>query len=289
MTIKLAAGGDRVRLDPAAGGRIASLVAGGRERLVAEPPRDAGPQLAPLQWGSFVMAPWAGRIARGALTFDGEEHRLERNLEGHAIHGVVFDEDWEVGRADRSTAILTVPLDPRRWPFGGHVEQRVELAPGALRLAVTVRADDRPMPVWVGWHTCFQRPEGGDVHIGLDADEVLETDDETLPTGALAPVSGDTDLRGAPALGQRRLDHAFASPATPLTIRWPDLHFEMAADPDPACAVVYTPAHEFCVEPQTGWPDALRLAQAGVEGTGVTRLEPHGSLRATSTWTWTTR
>lgn len=288
MTIELAAGDDRVRLDPSAGGRIASLVAGGRERLVAEPPGDVGPELAPLQWGSFVMAPWAGRIAGGSLTFDGEQHQLERNLEGHAIHGVVFDEEWEVGHADRSTASLTVAFDPSRWPFGGHVEQRVELVPGRLRVTVTVRAHDRPTPVWVGWHSCFQRLEDGDVRVGLDADEVLVTDDDNLPSGALAPVSGDTDLRRAPELGERRLDHAFAAPRPPLTIRWPDLDLEMATDPDPACAVVYTPAHEFCVEPQTGWPDALRLAQAGVEGTGVTRVEPDGSLRATSTWSWTT-
>lgn len=288
MVVELAAGDDRVVLDPAAGGRVCSLVAGRRERLVVEPPADAGPELAPLQWGGFVMAPWAGRIADGVVAFDGEDHDLDRNLDGHAVHGVVFDESWTVVEAQRDAAVLATPFDPARWPFGGRVEHLAELAPGTLRLTITVTAGDRPMPVWVGWHVCWQRPAAGDVRVGVAADEVLVTDEETIPTGGRSPVEGETDLRRAPALGPRRLDHAYVDPTLPLTIRWPDLALRIDADPEPACVVVFTPAHEFCVEPQTGWPDALRLQQRGVEGTGVARLDPRESLTATTTWTWTT-
>ncbi len=48
------------------GGRLGSVVVGGRELLVAGDPRD------PISWGSYPMAPWAGRVNLGRFAFDGQ-------------------------------------------------------------------------------------------------------------------------------------------------------------------------------------------------------------------------
>jgi hypothetical protein len=53
-------------------------------------------------------------------------------------------------------------------------------------------------------------------------------------------------------------------------------------------AVVYTPEHAVCVEPQTCANDAFNLDARGVEGTGVTIVEPGRPLVATTIWRWAT-
>lgn len=266
---------------------MTSLVAAGAERLIASAPQDVPEHLASLQWGSYVMAPWAGRIRDGVLGWEGRTHQLERNLEGHAIHGVVFEDSWRVVDVADDRAVLSCSFDPERWPLGGHVEQVLRMSPGRLVVTTTVSAGDRSMPAWMGWHSCFRRPEEGDVRVGIAADEVLVTTDDTIPTGERRRVAGEFDLRDRPRLGERRLDDAYVSPTGPLAVRWPDLALDMHIDPQPACAVVFTPAHEFCVEAQTGLPDALRLRQAGLGDTGVAELEAGQSVTATNTWTWT--
>src|SRR4029078_1774120 len=74
------------------GGRLASLVVGGRDLIVGPP--DDGDRT--ILWGSFLMAPWCGRIEGGVLEWDGGTHQLPRNLEGNAIHGVLWDQAWTV-------------------------------------------------------------------------------------------------------------------------------------------------------------------------------------------------
>ena len=53
--------------------------------------------------------------------------------------------------------------------------------------------------------------------------------------------------------------------------------------------VVHTPQAGVCVEPQTGWPDAIRLEDEGVVLTGLRRLLPGETLSAKTIWRWTQR
>ncbi len=76
-------------IDATAGGRFASLAVDGHELLLTD---GAGP----IWWGCYPMAPFAGRIRDGWLTFEGREYQLERNLPPHAIHGTVLDRSWRV-------------------------------------------------------------------------------------------------------------------------------------------------------------------------------------------------
>lgn len=285
MTVRLSAAGDQVTIDPDAGGRLTSAVLRGRERLVTGPPDHVAPEMAPLQWGAFVMAPWAGRIAHGDLAWDDVRHRLDTVAgDGHALHGTTTQAAWTVGQAHGQAVELAVDLAGDGWPFGGRARHRVELQPGRLRCELTVTAGATSMPAWVGWHPCFRRPDDGDMRIQLDAGHVLATDGR-IPTGQRVPVSGDTDLRATPALGPRRLDTAYVGASRPARVIWPDLDLHVSLDA-PTTWVVFTPEHEVCVEPQTGWPHALALAQQGIAGTGVTRLAPGASLATTMTWAW---
>lgn len=273
MPFELSAGDDRVVVDDRAGGRLASLVAGGAERLLRA---DDGP----FTWGCFPMAPWAGRVADAHIA--GTAIWLRANHGRHAMHGAVYDQPWTVDDAGVDQVALHCPFPPDRWPLGGQAEQIVRLTAGALHLELRARAGEQPMPVALGWHPWFLRPAIGDVAVRVDAHQVLETSDDLIPTGELRPVDGDLDLRTGPDLGDRRLDHAYVGVTGPATVRWPDLTLDMTMPDDADTAVVHTPARGVCVEPQTAWPDPFTRP----ERSGVAWLDPHQVVAATTVWSW---
>lgn len=284
MGVVLQAGRDRVEVDPA-DGRITSLVAGGAERLVTTPPPD-DPAAAAFQWGCFVMAPWAGRIRDASFDWHGRRARLEPRLHGHAIHGLVMDRPWEVTAVSDDAITLACRLRDAPWPFTDvAVTHVVGLAPGRLDLALAVRAGADPIPVTVGWHPCFARPDTGDLTVAVRAGETLEADADNVPTGRLTAVGARTDLRSGPALGPRRLDTTYVDVTDPVSITWPDLDLTMDHH-GLETFVVFTPAHEFCVEPQSGWPDAVNLAQQD-RRSGLTTVHPGTRHHWHTTWRWT--
>jgi aldose 1-epimerase len=259
----LTAGPVRLEISPAAGGRASSLVVDGRELLVTEGD-------GPMQWGSYPMAPWAGRTRRGAFRFGGRDHRLPVNLPPHAIHGTVFDRPWAV----EGPGVVSIDLGPD-WPFRGRVTQRYELGPASLRVVMTLEADD-PMPAVLGWHPWFRRrlagPDSGSgapstpVRLSFDAAGMYAKDAEGIPTGEIVrPPDGPWDdcfigLRSGPVL------------------EWPGI-LRLQLDSDADHWVIYTePEHAVCVEPQTGPPDGLNLAPR--------TLEPGQRIETSMTWRW---
>ena len=285
MSVELRAGAASAAVDPTAGGRLASLVAGGRERLITTP--DPTSPLPSLSWGSYAMLPWVGRMRDGHLAWRGTEVELPRNFFGHAIHGVGFDRPWDVAAADGRSVELVLRLGrSARWPFAGQARQRFRLSPDAIECRVEIRAEDA-MPAAAGWHPWFRRFEGEDVEVSVPAAATLETRPDLIPTGALLAVDGSTDLRAGPVLGDRRLDHAYVDIEGPSVVRWSDLELVIEAEPLRS-VVVYTPTHAFCVEPQTAWPDAIRLAGEGLD-TGLAALEPGETFVAETRWSWRPR
>ena len=273
MVIELASGEDRVVVDESQGGRLASLVAGGAERLI-EPNDD------PHGWGSFAMIPWAGRVAGARI--DDLDIDLVANHGDHAIHGVTCDRPWTVDRSAGNAVELLCPLPRDRWPLGGMAAQRITLTRGCLDLEIQVQAGAASMPVAVGWHPWFRRPDKGDMTVVVDSTSVLETTGDLIPTGEVARVSRKLDLQRGAKLGRRRLDHAYVDVVEPVTVSWPDMVLTMELPSKPATVVVHSPAHAVCVEPQTAWPDPFTLP----DRSGVVQLAPHDIFSASTRWTW---
>jgi aldose 1-epimerase len=261
----LAASAATLMVDPAAGGRFASLVVGGDELLLTD--HDAGP----IWWGCYPMAPFAGRIRFGMLSFGGKEHQLERNLPPHAIHGTVLDRRWDVVAHGPDRVTLATDLGPA-WPFVGRVRHEIALGPASLEATLTLEADE-PMPAWIGWHPWFRRSiDGHAVELQFEAASMYERGPDGLPTGTLrAPTP-------------RAWDDAFVEVRDAPRLRWPGL-LELEIVSTAGVWVVFDERDDaICVEPQTAPPDAVNVARA--RGLDPPTSEPGRPLTATMSWRW---
>lgn len=264
------------------GGRLASLEIAGRQRLLQRKAERS--PIAHLLWGSFLMAPWVGRLRNGELRWEGGRYSFERNLGGHAIHGLAASACWSMERPSDNEVRLRLELARTPWPFGGVVEQEFVLLEGSLMQRARIAATKAATPAALGWHPWFHRSSAG-LEIEVPAKHVLAATPDRLPTGSLEPVAGAIDLRELAPLGARALDHAYIG-ARQATLRWPDVELRLEFGPTITTTVVYAPADAVCVEPQTAWPDAPTLEQQGFAGTGLARLGPGETLAAEQTWSW---
>jgi aldose 1-epimerase len=264
--IRLQAGETTAAVDPAAGGRLTSLVIGGQE-IVVQHGSDT------FHWGSFPMAPWVGRLRHGRLDVDGRTVQLPVNAGPHALHGLVTEQTWTVTRADEHSAELFVELghgeDP--WPWPCRVQQSVSLAEDRLdfRLSVT---SEQPMPADIGWHPWFLRDlttATGTVSAQLDvcSAQIYLNDADGIPNGELGHAPPPP------------WDFCFVGLTRPPAVRWPGL-LELTVDSDCDHWVLYDrePAG-LCLEPWTGPPNSLNWPRANI-------VTPDDPLEATMLWSW---
>ena len=243
--IELAASKAAVRLDPGSGGRVASLELDGVELLA---PRHGDDW---LTWGCYPMVPWAGRVRDGRFEFDGQEYQLELDLPPHAIHGVGYRGEW------KATGPGALHLDLEGlWPFGGWVEQRVDLTGQSLALSMSMRATRR-MPIIVGWHPCFRRQlsRGGQAELSFNGGYMWQRDDVGIPTGERVPIPPSP------------WDDCFGGVAEPPVVRWPGFG-SIWLESNMTSWVVYDERPDLvCVEPQSDAPDAFnrepKILEAG--------------------------
>jgi len=235
--MRLACGSLAVDVAPAAGGRVAQIAYAGNEWLVGH-----DGHAAMIAWGSYPMLPWAGRIRRGRFAFEGRRYELPLNLGDHAIHGVGFALPWRIDAQSAQSVALSLQLpEDTRWPFGGSATQRIEVHERALRMDLAVTAGAQAMPIAIGWHPWFRKPDR--IEFGPRAQ--YPRDGEGIAVRPLVqPTAGPWDdcfLNDGPVVLQRA-----------------DQRLRLTSD----CSrwVIYDElAHATCVEPQTGPPDAFNL------------------------------
>lgn len=224
-----------LRLDPANGGRIASLEVDGVELLAPRQGTDW------LRWGCYPMVPWAGRIRDGRFEFDGEEYQLKLDLPPHAIHGVGYRASWE------QTGPATLHLNMEGlWPFGGRVEQHFEVSDQSLVATMSMQATQR-MPVMAGWHPCFLRQlsKGDPAELSLDSEYMWQRDHVGIPTGERVTVPAGP------------WDDCFGDVVEPPVVRWPGFG-SIWLESNMTSWVVYNEEPDLvCVEPQSDAPDAF--------------------------------
>jgi aldose 1-epimerase len=243
----------RVDLD---GGRLASLCVYGHELLVTEGTKAS-------RWGSFPMAPWAGRLRHGRLAWEGDTILFPITSPPHANHGVAHQQTWT--QVDAHT-ISTALADP--WPLGGVATQRFQLSDDALSVSIEISNDHGTMPALTGWHPWFRRRlDAGDaVEVLVEPGQAYEVDEEMIPTGNLIPPPPPP------------WNETFVDLAGPPRLRWAGA-LEVTVSSSFDHWVVFTePDHAVCVEPQSGPPNQVN--------TDPYLVGPRRPLQGSMTLTW---
>ena len=249
-------GGPLISVDvhPDDGGRIGQIMVGDVPLLIDVPESDG--DIESVKWGSYPMAPWAGRVRTGRFCYFDADHQLLLNQDDsgsgkpghqHAMHGTVFAATWTIDSQQPATLEMSCPLDQQGsgWPFDGAAHQRIEVSGHQLRCDLSVTAGHHPsFPAVIGWHPWWRKPASLSFH----PDAMYERDDVGLPTGKLV----------APSPGP--WDDCLVNTA-PVTLHYDRENVsDVTVSSDCDHWVVYDePEHATCVEPQSGPPDAFNL------------------------------
>ncbi len=245
--VLLRSGDTTVVVLPTAGGRIGQIDVGTQPLLVDLPRREADT----MAWGSFPMAPWAGRIRSGRFRFDDADHQLTINhIDGdggpgrsHSIHGTVFTRPWSTVDQTATAVTMSCPLaGALDWPFSGTAHQRIDMGSERVTCELWIETDERRFPAEIGWHPWFRKPD----RLEFAPTAMFVRDECGIPTGQVVePTDGPWDdcfINTAPVV--LHYDRRVA-PAVTVT-----------ADCDHW--VVYDqPSDATCVEPQSGPPDSF--------------------------------
>lgn len=275
--MKLVAHGWALELLPSLGGAVGALSHHGNPVLR---PTGAAPGGA-LDTGCFPLVPYANRIADGRFDFAGDSYALPRNFgtHPHSIHGVGWQSAWTVDEVAGDAAVLTHDHDGGGgWPWRYRAEQRFVLAPGALRIDLSLtNCDHRPMPAGLGLHPYF--PCDAATRLGFSATRLWLADATMLPTVATAPDGFGDWTRPAPVMGDMLIDNAWQGWDGHARIDqcWGSV---ILSAQGAGCLHLYRPPGQpcFCVEPVSHLPDAINRD-------GMAILAPGATARLTMTLT----
>lgn len=156
-TIHLTSGDSICEIAPALGGSILRLSVAGAELLRRAPPGADSIQ----RVACFPLIPFANRIARGRLEFQGRDVSIELDPDGdpHALHGHGWRRGWQVSERHDDRARITLDYLGEDWPWPYRAEQTIVLRPGGIEIEIAVqnRHPQCAMPTGVGIHPFFSR------------------------------------------------------------------------------------------------------------------------------------
>ena len=185
----------------------------------------------PMLYHGAVVGPVANRISGGSATVDGISHQFERNTHGkHTLHGGTKGTQtrvWDV--VTRGDDHVTLSLDlmdgDSGFPSNRRIEAAFQIEPGPnLTLTITTTTDAPTLANLTNhsyWNLSGKDHMAGHT-LQITADTFLPVDEESVPTGEIADVSGTPfDFRASRPLhlGEAPFDNTYcAAPArTDLT------------------------------------------------------------------------
>jgi aldose 1-epimerase len=249
--------GNRVSLNPLGAAMSGIFVpdrAGGTANVCVEAGGSAGK----------TIGRYANRIAGGSFALDGTTFALSTNEGRNTLHGGqdgFSKRTWEIAdRSDASVAfVLRSPDGDQGFP--GALECRVRYSwadDDALRLDYTATTD-KPTVVNLTNHVYFNL--SGDpsqsisqYRLQLAASAYTPVDDESIPTGKIAPVDPGRDFRTARAVGPATYDCNFVLDGWDGSLR----HAGTLCDPESGRTLVVETTQPG-VQLFTGKPGAIAL------------------------------
>lgn len=240
-------------IDPDDGGRVVSLVIDGYELLRDE---KYNKDESIFGYGSFPMAPYAGRIRHGKFEFDGNKFQLQNLADApHALHGTAIYQKWQVIEQTDLSCVIATDIKSG-WPFHGTVTQKFMLHPNSIEMILVLTAIDR-MPTWIGFHPWFRRQiNSAELQLSADFSQMYVRDEEKVATKT---ISAPKPLPW---------DDCFIGDNPNIKLRWGDLLELKLSSNYPYWVIYSAPVDALCIEPQSAPPNAIELERHQILNSG---------------------
>jgi aldose 1-epimerase len=226
----------------------------------------------PLGLACFAMAPWVSRVRDSRFQFRSRRVQLkpetDPRLGQFSIHGEVWRAPWRLIEASPTSVTMQIgPGADGAWPWDYSCVQTVALDERGLTMTLCLRShSDEPFPCTFGLHPYFARRADSRLTARVRHRAILSPDG--MPHGE---EDGSRRWRNEP-ITRGVEDHCYRGWDGVAVIAFPGEGFQVRLHAE-GCEFlqVYAPDEDyFCVEPQTGGPDALNR---GLDG-GVRVLAP---------------
>lgn len=227
---------------------------------------------------SAKLSPFACRLNESRYVFENTEYVCEKHvLNGHAIHGLMYDFDFKLENygADEQSAWIELlahySQENTGFPFEYQLLVKYILDETGLHIHTTAtNTGSRALPIADGWHPYFTL--GGKVDdwsLQINAKQMLEFDENLLPTGNTLPESR---FQAAESLRGVELDNSFVlnnQTDVSCILQSDDLILQIWAQHNYPYLQIYIPPERDCVaiENLSGAPDCFN------NGLGLTLLQ----------------
>ncbi len=230
------------------------------------------------------LSPFVCRLRDGIYKLGGRKYKIDKFYLGrHAIHGLIYDQGFELTNQDSNALMATVSISynydgiDKGYPFRYNCMVTYTLS-GGNKLTITTRimnTDKGLLVIADGWHPYFTL--GGsinDLQLEFQSKERVEFDEELLPTGKLVRYEDFGSLR---AIGEVQFDDCFilnfseCQPMCVLRNSSKNIQVEIHPDSSYPYLQVYTPTgrKSIAIENLSSAPDAFN------NGMGLRTLEPN--------------
>ena len=221
---------------------------------------------------SCKLSPFPCRLKDGLYNFGEKEYKIEQFYLGkHALHGLIYNAPFDIVKMNSDTERASVELlhaykaTDKGFPFKYDCRVIYELEKeNKLTITTVVKNNESyAIPMADGWHPYFSF--GGavnDLHMSIQAREMLEFDEELIPTKKKLPYNEFITMK---EIGSTLLDNSFLvepklnTPVLILKDSHKQLQLEIIPDKSYPILQVYIPAHRksIAIENLSSAPDAF--------------------------------
>jgi|SRR5579859_2808591 len=234
---------------------------------------------------SFVLIPWASRIANATFRFNGTTYSLRsQHTARYAMHGIVRDYPWriETSKADRlGLTFQSADHADANFPFRFSARLEFLLEGNCFRIKTALKNEDsQPMPGGFGHHPFFQRNLDGTsdaVEVEIPCHRYFDLS-HGVPNSASQPIPARLDFTQLRPLGRDGIDDCLVGKEDkPIRIVYPNAGRSILfhADSIFQIVVLYVPENSnfFAVEPLTLATDGFNLFDKKIPDSGVFVLQ----------------
>lgn len=160
-----------------------------------------------------LLFPFPNRIKNGEYSFQNKHYKLNNAsyMGKHAIHGLVYDQEFESAFEPKSGALITTyKLNENRfsgYPFSFTLRNTFKLSSDSLEIeSIITNHSEKPGPVGIGWHPYFDLGKPHEISLKLLPNQLVELDEDQIPTGKLIEFESFSE---AESLMDFPFDHCF--------------------------------------------------------------------------------